>query len=337
MDVFFPMHALMALSTTKDTLFAALVLLYICELIDVLEYRCFYWKNIWRCCRFILISFMMAIFRNNGIYVLISGSIVVLIFLSQSIKKAVGILSIVFLMYFLYCGPVMGSLGVEKGNMREALSIVIQPLARVYNVENDDISVEDKKRIENIFGNPEVIWYEAHKSDAAKGQFDTAFFTSELKDNIKLFIKLGGEFPNVYIDAWLANTYGNWYPYEKLPDNTTYRMLFEMPESGKINSYLPRLYDTLYAIGRESTYQNIPVVRLFFSTGMVCWLLFWATMRLIAHKKYLECLICVPLWCLFFTIMLGPVALFRYTYPLLLCLPVIFALMRKERVCEERF
>ena len=333
----FPMHALMAMATTKDTLFAAFVLLYMCELIDILEKRCLYWHNKGRCIRFVFISFMMSVFRNNGVYVLVCGSIVVLVFSIQYYKKTIGVLITVFLMYFLYCGPVMGGLGVETGDMREALSIVIQPLARVYNLKNDNISIKDKQRIENVFGNPEVIWYEAHKSDAAKSQFDTQFFTSELSENIKLYIKLGIEYPDVYFDALLANTYGNWYPFEKLPDTTTYRMLFEMPESDAINSCLPHFYEVLYRIGRESSYQNIPIISLFYSTGIVFWLLLWVIMRLIAYKKYMEVLVCMPLLCLFFTIMLGPVPLFRYTYPLMICLPVVFSLIGKEAICEEHF
>lgn len=331
----FPIHSLMALATTKDTLFAAFVLLYICELIDLLEYRNVYWESKYRCIRFCLISFSMSIFRNNGIYVLIGGSIVALLLSIKKYKKVILLLLVLGFTYLLYCGPVMEKLQIEKGNMREAMSLIIQPLARVYHEEYDEISVGERKRIEKIFGESENIWYESHKSDAAKSQFDTNFFRDEIKDNVTLWVKLGLKYPDTYLDAVLANTYGNWYPFEKLPDTTTYRMLFEMPEMNRIESKMSSLYKVLYGIGRESTYQKIPVIRLFFSTGMVCWVMLWGLVDLWIERKYREMLIYIPLFFLFITILLGPVALYRYTYPLLICIPVMLSLNRKDGACEK--
>lgn len=331
----FPMHALMALATTKDTLFAAFVLLYICELIDLLEYRSVYWESKYRCIRFCLISFLMAIFRNNGIYVLIGGSIVAFLLSLNSYKKMIVITFFITSAYLIYCGPVMEKLQVEKGNMREAMSLVIQPLARVYYEEYDNINIEERKRIEKIFGEPENIWYESHKSDAAKSQFDTNYFLDEIKENTKLWIKFGVKYPNIYLDAILANTYGNWYPFEKLPDTTTYRMLFEMPEIDQIESKIPSLYNGLYGIGRESSYQKVPVIQLIFSMGTVFWILLWGMANLWSERKYRELLIYIPLVFLFVTILLGPVSLFRYTYPLLICTPVMLSLQRKGTICEK--
>lgn len=331
----FPMHALMAMATTKDTLFATFVLLYICELMDLLEYRETYWENKYRCIRFCVISFIMALLRNNGIYVLIGGSIAVLVLSLNFYRRVIALLLLLGFAYLFYCGPVMGALKIEKGNIREALSLVIQPLARVYHEEYNGIDVEERIRIEKIFGNSEIIWYESHKSDAAKSQFDTDFFINEMDANLKIFFELGLVYPDTYLDALLANTYGNWYPFEKLPDATTYRMLFEMPEAEKLESKIPWLYNRLYEMGRGSSYNKIPVIRMFFSTGIVFWMMLWTITKLWVERKYLEMLVYLPLIFLFVTILLGPVALFRYTYPLMICMPVMLSLLRKGETCEK--
>ena len=229
--------------------------------------------------------------------------------------------------YFICMGPLMKVVQIPKGDSREAMTMIVQPLARTYREEGKgSLSQDEREMIRRLFGN-NTPWYESHISDAAKCQFDSREFLSHISTYMKLYIELGIRYPDVYLDEILANTYGNWYPHEILPDSTCYRMYFLFPEvsAKEHGSKFPILYDFQQKLCRENTYLKVPFLYLIFCTGIVFWIIVFLLSQIIIRKQYRKMLVFVPFGALFFTILLGPVALLRYTYPLMVGIPVLFA------------
>lgn len=81
------------------------------------------------------------------------------------------------------------------------------------------------------------------------------------------------------------------------------------------------------------TYEKIPVVRFLFSSGFIFWLLMIYIFYCLSIKNYRGLFPASFLFGLWGTMILGPITLFRYTFPLAICLPILFAkimLSRKE-------
>lgn len=324
----FPMNALMSIASTKDTFFSAVFLLVVCEFGKMRYGKEEYWSKRHHQIRYCILCFLMCALRNNGVYVLI-GSLPFLILFAKKYWRKIFLLSVAIIVgYFVYSGPLMDVMTVPKGDKREALTVIIQPLARVYRYQSNDIPPEEKEIIIQIFGGAEP-WYVSHISDAPKSQFDSEFFFDRLSSNMELYFKLGLKYPNIYLDAFLANTYGNWYPHEILPDPTAYRMYFEFPEitADEYGSRIPGYYNFLQRLGRDSIYLQVPFLYLFFCTGIVFWVLLFLMGIIVIRKEYSNIFLFAPFLMLFVTIMLGPVALLRYTYPLMCGLVVLIAVV----------
>ena len=259
-------------------------------------------------------------------------------FYSRAYRKRVGLICLfVILAYLLYSGPLMDVMRIPKGDKREAMSMIIQPLARTYREAGDSLSQDEQESIRLLFGN-NVPWYESHISDAAKSQFDSKEFFDDLKKYINLYVDLGLRYPGIYLDAVLANTYGNWYPHEILPDSTCYRMYFEFPTvtAEEYGSRIPTLYNFLQKLSRDSSYLRIPFLYLMFCTGFVFWIILFLLAEIIIKKQYHKILIFIPFGALFFTILMGPVALFRYTYPLMIGIPLLFGITYEDKLIVEK-
>lgn len=253
-------------------------------------------------------------------------------------KKIILVSLTVVISYIIFQGPVMNTLHVDQGDKREAMSVIIQPLSRIYNEKGSELSEEEMNAIAHLFGD-RPPWYVSHISDPAKVQFISASFFESLEKYTKLYIKLGLRYPRTYLDAFLANTYGNWYPPEILPDPVGFekypsalRLYFEFPgkNAEEYGSILPGYYNFLQNLSRESSYLRIPMLYLLFCTGIVFWEILFLLVCAIERRTYKKIILFIPFLALWATIMLGPVALFRYTYPLMVGLPLLACITFKK-------
>lgn len=90
-------------------------------------------------------------------------------------KKITELTLIIIIGYFVYSGPLMDIAGIPQGDKKEALTVVIQPIARIYHWRNSELQEEDKEAIRRLFGGVEP-WYASHISDPPKSQFNTDVF-----------------------------------------------------------------------------------------------------------------------------------------------------------------
>lgn len=73
------------------------------------------------------------------------------------------------------------------------------------------------------------------------------------------------------------------------------------------------------------SYEKIPVVKFLFSSGFIFWLLMIYIFYCLSQKNYRGLFPANFLFGLWGTMILGPITLFRYTFPLAICLPILFA------------
>ena len=362
----FPTNSVLAISTTKDVLFSALVLLYTV---------CFYrlvcdrnmqvtWKERAVC---ILLGVLMLLFRNNAVYAFVV-SVPILFFGMRKIKddqesakedvlwdgrtagKECLYLSLGILLLFAVSAVSLKVLThAQSGSPREMLSVPLQQMARVWVHEENGELMEDQSLRQEMEKYMPSEWgfsvYNPHLADRVK---NIAIIHDDPKGLVKTWIRLGMEYPGVYIDAFLDNSVGLWF----LLDDTHARVYGigtetgfgylstdnrTMPAGCEIveHSYLPGLRAMMEKIVSDNEYENWPVVKFVFAPALYWWLLYLYVVVVLYQRRYREALPAVFLVVYYLTLLLSPTVLIRYMYPLVVTVPVILSCLTSEKKEEN--
>lgn len=322
-----PFNGMLSICATKDAVFAALFVLFFTFFIElVINSSAFFhnWKNP---LGFVLSMFLLLIFRNNMLYAFILCIPFLLILYRKYWRKNVIILLAPIILLQLYQGILYPLLSVEPGNSREAYSVIIQQFACVYN--DCELDAVDQDMLLAIMDDSSWTQYEPRKTDRIKDYFNTQVFEENIIDYMKLWLKLGIKHPSQYLNAFFNLTCSYWYPNDVFPDPTTYRKYIEVYTGADITfeSKFPWLLKQLEAIGMESSYQIIPGISMLFSPAFYIWILLFLCAYAFYHKRNLIFIIMLPLAALFLTLLFAPLALLRYLYPIILCVPVICSMI----------
>ena len=337
----FPVHPILAISTTKDVIFSGLVLIFVLLLRRYLtgDYPEDKHGALKLNAKICVTAVFMILFRNNALYALVLMMIMVAVQkIPAKVKKPI-ILTVL-------AGCIVGSLAgaglkaglkAESGSPREALSIPMQQLARVYARHGDEIPPELAGRLEIMLnGDRETISdrYNEHLADPVKKEFsldDPAGF-------VKTWVSVGVSFLGEYLDAWLCTTKGAWHIYDASVNriygegrasgfgylSTDMRTLppgFEVDPS----NYLPWLRDLYETIVSDNAFEEIPFVNILFAPATYIWILVaYAYVSRVRRNRTAITVLLYPL-AIYLTILMGPAILVRYMYPfiLLVILPMI--------------
>lgn len=334
-----PIHAMFSVSATKDVLFAALLLLCVVFTLDMVLDREAFFASGWRIARYIVTLFLMMNLRNNGFYMLIVFTPFVLIFMRHYWKKVLPICLVPLLAYSLLTGPIYRAMGVEPGDKREALCTPIQMIARAANLNRDELTDEEYKKICELIPEQYLKNYCSATADSVKNHFDTARFNEDKAGYIKLWAEIGLKCPGTYFDAMLATTYGFWYPDMAYPDPEAWHPYTEFKNTEPLDpnwviiptqSVCPRLLALYQRIAYDTAHQRLPGISMLFSPGFSFWTLLFSMLCMLYYKQRQLLQAPLLLFLLWGTLLLSPVVLLRYAYPIMVSMPAIFALMTAQ-------
>lgn len=334
-----PLHSVLAISATKDILFTGFFTLMVLYLMEFGLYTDTFMHSPGKIIRFILVVFAMAIFRNNGIYAFVCCIPFVIWVGKRYWKKVVALLLCCFTLYLGYMMPLSSLLGVESGNFREALSVPIQQLSRAMLYNEEELTENEKEKIAELI--PDYDAYTPRISDSTKNTFQTDKMSSDKSGFVKLWIVVGLKCPVTYIDAFLSNSLGFWYPDMQYPDPGAFHAYIEYENTpydfhtgGKYDiddsfllierdSKIPFLNNILHKWAYSLIHQKIPVISMLFNIGTYSWMLICALLLSIIYKKWEMLPMCMVLFGLWLTCLLSPVVWLRYGYPLMTCFPLL--------------
>lgn len=365
----FPANSILALSTTKDVLFAALVL------VVTLKGYCLACDHVressasdgggsceipgvgikdWAV--FVLLTVLMLLFRNNAVYAFVVSVPIVWIGLSErrqkenSVQAKVRIgknsgsarrryLRMAFLILALYgisAFLLKAATHAQSGSPREMLSVPLQQMARVRVEAEDQIDPAMREELDRYISKEWVFAaYDPHLADPVKNR---AVIHDDPKGLIKTWVRLGLQYPTIYVDAFLDNSLGMWYLWDTShaqvygigtqsgfgwlsTDNRTMPAGCEIVEK----SLLPGLRAFMERIVSDNAYQKLPFVRLLFAPAFYWWLLWLYLAAALYQKRKQETLAAVFLITYYLTLLLSPTVIVRYLYPLMVTVPVIFS------------
>ena len=319
-----PVFPFYAMSTVKDTIFSAFILLYIIKIYDIIKHPQTF-KNY---LHLFVISLLVILFRNNGIYTVMLSMPFLLIPLKDKRKSIIVTIVCLLACYIGYGKILLPSLNISNTSVREMLSIPFQQTARVIKYRGDEIPDEEKEVIDKI-----LIYdtlgdrYRSDLSDPVKNKYNKEATTKELIEYFKVWFSQFFRYPVDYMDATISNVYGYFYP------NTSKWYFYHEYNTKLEQAGFDYHYNELSGLrGGLKTYgyifPYIPVVGMFVNIGFIVWIYFTLLAFLIINKKSKYIPVILPALSLILVCIAGPAnTYFRYAQPFIFSLPTVLFLL----------
>lgn len=334
-----PCHVISSFTATKDILYAGLFLLLIIKTYEIVTSQDEFFEKPGKMVRYVLLVFLSCCFRNTGIYIFI-GTIPVFFSICKKYRKQVIVLALSMLVLWgVFTGPVYRILGVEKGSSAEIMSVPMQQMSWAALSQEEQISSDNMAAIRAYI--PDYELYAPRVADPVKDTFNGTLLEEDLGTFLKTWAGVGISCPRAYVEAFLELNLGFWYPQKWYPDPDTYLSfipyrnadiiqvgdVFEDAVYLERTSYLPALTQFYENYVEDGGFQRIPLLSMLYSPGFYFWLLCFGILYCIYKKNYAMAVPFAMMFLLWLTLMVSPVVVFRYAYPLVVCLPVMFVMM----------
>ncbi len=334
-----PILHVFSFNPTKDVLFACMLQLFLISIIDLLT------KNKTNYIGVFVFSFLLCMFRNNGIYGLIALIIPILALSNEKKsffkiskaynedKKAVIALFSTIILYFLIVNALFPLLKIKNSSVAEKLSIPLMHLSNVY-VNTDTFNNEEKEAIKKFVPNIEKFNYRI--SDYVKNDFNEEYYLKNKKEYSKLITKAVLNNKKMFITTALDLNIQYWYYGADIIDPYNDRVyigdkLYNEEEHNKLPSIFKSIHTYYNKVDNASIwYMNIPIFNTFFKLAFCYWVLTIALYLSLIRKDKLQIKIIIFLFAIFTTYIVGPTAIFRYVYPYYFILPLIIGIILKK-------
>lgn len=341
----FPVIIMYVMCSTKDAIFtAALLLLLLCMLEMCISTEKFF-NSTFQMAFFIFNALMMALFRKNAIYAFIVMTPVLLIYFKKHFRKMVIMIALVFIFFFMINKTLILALHADDSENQEMLTMPIQQLTRTYILNKNVFEEEDIATLHEILPEEALELYTPKSSDPVKFHFQNAAFETDKLKYAKLWAKIGLKKPFTYINAWLVNTYGFWYPdtiIDVYTGNVKFTFVYqdssyfeyEVEQPGVRNSKIPWLDEVYRKMSLEIFKEKVPILSMLFSPGFLFWCYAAAFGYAVYRKKYHILLPYLMIFLVWLTMLLGPTYLVRYVLILWFALPLFAAVVWEGKKFE---
>lgn len=278
-------------------------------------------------------NLLMILFRNNGLH-LILFSVAMGFLLCRQHKK---------LYLVMLSGAILGTLinsglgqicGVERGSVREMLSIPLQQTARYLSEHYNEVTSEERMALEDIFETDleEIAaCYQPEIADPVKIYVvyypEGRVLTAYLQVWWKQFLK----HPDTYVRAFLNHTYGYFYPDREcfwegigvygIGENWPWDQMDFAPRFVLENGWMREQIRQTHL-----WFSHLPLLSGLYSCGMHTFLLIGISVRLLLSQRKKDLFFLAPCMGCVLICLISPVnALIRYMLPVMVCLPLNLA------------
>lgn len=330
----FPVHPILAMSTTKDTLFSAMILLAVLIFLFMEQSRPD--RQRFLAILEIPVLALIVLLRNNAVYCFLLLILLCLFKIRQKHWRRI--------LAVLAAGTLLGTvadrslgrlLNASPSLIAEMCSVPSQMAGRVKD-RVEDLDPETSAFMDEFYSLDELS-YSPSLADGTK----CCLALSSRQDLIRyaegsfrLFLK----YPAVSIDSLLYTTEGLW----NLLDVSHTRIYGTENRQGYLatdikpgyqitpDSKLPSLARFLETLLTDNAFLCVPVLRFLFAPAFYVDLLLLSFLVLLRGKR--RSLLLVPLFLIFLilTVILGPGILPRYVYPLMVCAPLLIWMSMKS-------
>lgn len=353
----FPVFPVMAISATKDSAFAALFAVFCVQVAKASFQPSLFYKSNRNLAILVASGLLAGLFRNNALYVVLLVLLAMMMFHrpdARAIKR-----------WFASCLALLIVLGVAVpkaisqtgSNSGELLGIPIQQVARTANYESGNLSDEDERQIEELV--PSWNLYNARIADPVKFSSGTSQIVSmQTADFLRLWAKLGMQHPIEYMDAFVSQTDGFWFPLFHYSGSQATKPYLEfdawilidpgllgrdmgdagydaytvedddswilMQSAGSLSSLPAAIRSMCY----DPFWEHSVILRWILSPANVLWLALLLFALLLGKRGVKQRIVAVlPVVLYIATCLLGPCYLIRYAFPIICLIPVVVAML----------
>ena len=313
-------NAFYSITMWKDVLFGGLSLLTVIQLMQLCEYH----KEEKPTVRSWLLLggtlFLFCLYRNNGYYAFLFAIPFFILFNRRWWKPLAAVSLAVFVAVNAYHTLIFDVMNAKKSESGESLSVPLQQIARTVRYEHRSITDEEMAILEEIFPSvEEVRWaYVPYISDPVKNLFKSDVFNSNPLRYAEVWLKLGISHPLVYLDAFLNQCYGYWYP------DTLYWTVYHKISDNELGLSIPQNSATIALSSLHEQLQLNKVVGYLYRPGSYVWLVLIVCGLLLCKSQARHLTPVLFLLGIWLTTLLSPVfAEYRYVYSITVSAPYL--------------
>lgn len=327
-----PTIAVCSVQVNKDVIFASLIILYVIRLYELIKSSNNKKLTIKSCIGIIILSLLVCLFRNNGIYAIVLSLPFVAI-IDKLNRKQILISSItVLIIYQLIISVILPLFKIPNSGVREMLSVPFQQTARYVKEHGDEVTEEEKQIIDKILDYDTLAErYDPLLSDPVKRDYNKNATTEDLINYFKVWFAQFLKHPTTYIQATMNNVYGYFYPETNLRQYNYY-MVNSIEDINEIENfdygYIDELQGERHFIkGIASIITKFPGISWTMNIAFNVWLIMIIFVYLIYSKKNRYIIYLLPFISIILVCILSPVnAAYRYSISFIFGMPLTVAI-----------
>lgn len=324
-----PIIPIYAIEITKDVPFVCFVIIYLVQIHKLINNANINRISIKTMIKIILLSLLVALFRNNGIYVIIMSLPLIAIIDKINRKRVLVATLLVIVLYQGYNFTLEKIFRITPASIREALSIPFQQTARYVKEHGNEVTEYEKNVINNILDYEELPnLYDPTFADYVKNTYNKEATTGNLIEYFKVWFSQFLKHPATYIEATINNTYGYFYPESNMRQYTTGFMInsYEtLNKTGGFNySYIDKFEGAREFINSlVEIIKKIPGISFIINIALNVWLIMIMFGYYIYIKKTKYIIFLMPLLSILLVCIASPVnAYFRYSIAFIFSMPL---------------
>lgn len=315
-----PIFGSLSITLWKDMPFSICVMLYVIQLIEVVESGGQRLKTLKGAAAFVAATFFTSMLRHNGFYVVIVMTLLLTVLYVIKLKKAcVRVVAVILAAALLVplTRNVYYACGVAKGSSVEAISVPVQQITRTV-VKKGNISDDQRHKLAQFFDLTREEIYDPLLADPAKNSVDKGYFNEHKGEFLSLWLDLFKENKGHYASAYLLLTSGYWSPGVKdviIDPRANY-----MEAAGVKKAVVPALVQRS-PWGHVAEFDTV-------SIGSLVWTMLFCMVLLLYKKQYWYITALLPIVGVWMTLLVATPAYcsYRYIYVLPLAMPLIMFL-----------
>lgn len=333
-------------TVVKDNVYSWAILLFVIEVICMLHLGRDYWRSGRHMALLALGVLGSMLMRNNGKYVIWPMVLLLLIVFfvryrkTGCFRRVVLALLLPVLAANLIQSALMSHYDIEKGSIREALSLPIQQTARYVLERGDEVTAEERAAIAAVLDYDNMARdYFPMESDPVKDAFNPEATAADVLNYLKTWLRMGLKHPLVYVKATVNQSYPLVYPFAecgRLANGTLNRYHLYAAETIGIHDVevAPRLNNIRNEFNNDLFY--LPFTGLVCSIPVHVLVLMFLCCYALSRRRWCFLIPALPLLLSVGIVLLAPgiSGTPRYAFPIVYSLPVVMAyycsLVKKE-------
>ena len=268
-----PINNIYSFTMWKDILFSVCVLGFTIILDSCTEDENTFFQSRRSVFLLFLTLVLLPLLRHNGIIITAAMILILPLRFKDHRKKLLLITCSAMAIFGIWKMILLPAMGARKSPAYELLNVPLQQISRVLYNHNHDISPWLLDDIRAYFDDPEFYNdYMEKIADPIKGHFRNNVYEEDPGKFFSLWRQLGKLYPVEYLEAFLHNNYGYWFP-ETTWWITGRGVIINIPIEGLKQSPIVqlRIIDKIYDWYINGKYLKVPILPLLFKPGAYWW------------------------------------------------------------------